>query len=142
MKPEKLWWWSTRLHRRGLTPIAKLLKALNFLLFKAVLPYECDIQPDVVLWHHGLATVIHPNTRIGRRVRIGHGVTVSVGTQEPGQHGVVLADGATLGTGCFIAARKGEQLVIGEGAEVGAHAVVTRSVPAGAKMVGPKATPL
>lgn len=142
VKPERLWWWSTRLHRRGLTPVAKLLKALNFFLFKAVLPYECDIQRDITLWHRGVATVIHPNTRIGHGVYIGHGVTVSVHGQEPGDPGVVIEDGVKLGVGSMIASRKGEELVVGAGAEVGAHAMVTRSVKPGARMVGPKATDL
>lgn len=142
MKPEQLWWWSTRLHRRGLTPLAKVLKAMNFILFKAVLPYECDIQKDVRFFHRGVATVIHPNTRIGSGVWIGHCVTVSVYDQDPSSPGVVIEDKVKLGTGCLVASRKGEELVVGRGSEVGAHALVTRSVPPGVNMVGPKATPV
>jgi serine O-acetyltransferase len=87
--------------------------------------------------------VIHPNTTIGRGVTIGHNVTVSAGSQDPGSpYRVVLRDGVTLGAGCIVAARTGSALIVGEGAEVGAGAVVTRDVTAGSKMVGPKAVEL
>ena len=129
MRPEQLWWWSTQLHQRGLTPLAKLLKAANFFLFKAVLPYECRIERDVTIFHRGVGTVIHPNTWIGRGVYIAHGVTVSVYDQDPSAPGVVLEDGVRLGVGCLVASRKGEELRIGRGAEVGGHAVVTRTCP-------------
>lgn len=142
MRPERLWWWSTQLHQRGWSRAAKLLKLANFVLFKAVLPVECRIQPDVELWHRGMGTVIHPNTTIGRRVRIAHQVTVSVYSQGPGPWGVVIEDGVTLGTGCLVASRARQQLTVGENAEVGAHAVVTRDVSPGARMVGPTATDL
>ena len=114
MRPETLWWLSCRLHRRRLTPLARLLKALNFLLFHAVLPYECDVPRDVTLWHHGLGTVVHPNTRIGHRVKIGHNVTITAGSQSPGSELAVslgttsssargLSSGHGAGTGSWSA---------------------------------------
>ncbi|MGY1659592.1 hypothetical protein ACI78Q_00015 [Geodermatophilus sp. SYSU D00705] len=141
MKPEKLWWWSTLLYRRGLTPVAKLLKALNFLIFKAVLPYECDIQPDVVLWHRGVGTVVHPNTTIGRRVRVSHNVTIAAGTWHIGDGvQVVIGDDVVLGVGSLVIGRDGKSLTIGPGAIVGANATVTRDVPAGARVVSGRST--
>lgn len=138
MTPERLWWWSTRLHRRGLTPLAKVLKVVNFQVFHAVLPYECQIHPDVTLWHRGAGTVIHPNTRIGRRVKIGHNVTITAGSQEPGSPlAVHLGDDVVVGAGSLIRPKRGNALHVGDGAKVGAHAVVVRDVPPGAVVVPP-----
>ena len=140
MRPEKLWWWSTRLHRRHLTFAARLLKAVNFQVFHAVLPYECDIQPDVTLWHRGAGTVIHPNTRIGRRVKIGHNVTITAGSQEPGSPcATVIGDDVVVGAGCLVRPRRGRALHVGDGAQIGAHAVVVDDVPPGAVLIPPKA---
>jgi serine O-acetyltransferase len=143
MTPERIWWLSTRAHRRGFTPLAKSLKALNRLVYSTVLPYEADIQPDVVLWHHGLGVVIHPATTIGSGVRIGHNVTIAAGgwqTDTPFR--VTVGDGATLGAGCAVIAKEGHGLTVGAGAVVGANAVVTRDAPTGAVMAGPPATNL
>lgn len=140
MKPETLWWWSTRLHRRGLTPLAKLLKLVNFQVFHAILPYECEIHPDVTLFHRGAGTVIHPNTRIGRRVKIGHGVTITAGSQEPGSPlAAFIGDDVMVGTGSLIRPKRGHALRVGDGAQIGAHAVVVRDVPPGGVMVPPVA---
>jgi serine O-acetyltransferase len=112
-------------------------------VFHAVLPYECDIHPNIELLHHGLGVVIHPNCTIGSRVKIGHGVTITAGSQHPGsRHRVTVRDGVFIGAGAHIAPRRNQALQIGEGATVGARAVVTRPVPPGATMVGPKATVL
>lgn len=141
MRPERLWWWSTRLHRKRLTVLAKLLKAVNFQIFHAILPYECEIHPDVTLWHRGAGTVIHPNTRIGRRVKIGHGVTITAGSQEPGSPlAVFLGDDVVVGAGALVRPKRGHALRVGDGAQIGAHAVVVKDVPPGGVMVPPVAT--
>lgn len=99
---------------------------------------------------------IHPGARIGRRVFIDHGMGVVIGeTAEVGDdvlmyHGVTLGgrslnpvkrhptvgSGVTLGAG----ARLIGPVVVGDGASVGANAVVVRDVPAGAVAVGVPAT--
>lgn len=140
MRPERLWWWSTRLYRRRLTPLARVLKAVNFQIFHAILPYECEIHPDVTLWHRGAGTVIHPNTRIGRGVKIGHGVTITAGSQEPGSPlAVFLGDDVVVGAGALVRPKRGHALHVGSGAQIGAHAVVVQDVPAGGVMVPPVA---
>lgn len=138
MTPERLWWWSCVLHRRGLTPVARLLKLANFVLFKAILPYECDIQPDITFWHRALGVVVHPSARIGRGVTIAHGVTIAA--SPPG--GVTVEDGVILASGCAIIPASGRDITIGSGSIIGAHALVIKDVPANTRMIAPQATVL
>lgn len=95
---------------------------------------------------------IHPGARIGARLFIDHGMGVVIGeTAEIGDdcviyHGVTLGGVSTkkvkrhptLGNGVLVGA--GAKLLgpieIGDGARIGANAVVTRSAPAGAVLVG------
>lgn len=132
MNPETLWWLSTRAHRRGWRLPAKVLKLANFALFKAVLPYECEIYRDVTLWHRGVATVIHPKTKIGERTQIAHGVTV--GGTSTGH--VEIGSDVTIGTGAIFVPRKGVTLIIGDGAIVGAGSVVIHHVEPGDSVAG------
>lgn len=129
MKPETLWYWSTRLHRRGLTPVARVLKLANYVLFRAVLPYQCDIQPDIQLLHRGLGVVVHENTRIGRGVCIGHDTTLS---------GTDIGDGTFIGVGVKIATTKDHRITIGEHSQIGLGAIVTRDVPPRTAVRAPK----
>ena len=53
MNPETFWWWWCQAHKRRLPVVARLFKMLNFVLFKAILPYKADIQRDIchAHWH-------------------------------------------------------------------------------------------
>ena len=95
---------------------------------------------------------IHPGARIGKRLFIDHGMGVVIGeTAEIGDdcviyHGVTLSGVSTkkvkrhptIGDRVLIGA--GAKLLgpieIGDGARIGANAVVTSSAPAGAVLVG------
>jgi serine O-acetyltransferase len=95
---------------------------------------------------------IHPGAAIGRRVFIDHGMGVVIGeTAEMGDdstlyHGVTLGGTSwnqgkrhpTLGRGVVVGAGAKilGPLLVGDGAKVGANAVVVRDVPANATAVG------
>lgn len=99
---------------------------------------------------------IHPGATIGRRFFIDHGMGVVVGeTAEVGDdvmlyHGVTLGgrsmervkrhptvqDGVTIGAG----ARVLGPILIGQGAQIGANAVVVKDIPARATAIGIPAT--
>jgi serine O-acetyltransferase len=102
---------------------------------------------------------IHPGARIGKRVFIDHGMGVVIGeTAEVGDD-VTLYQGVTLGgtslargqkrhptIGDGVIVSSGAQVLgpfrVGDGARIGAQAVVLSEVPAGATMVGIPARPV
>src|SRR5467141_1297884 len=102
---------------------------------------------------------IHPGARIGKRVFIDHGMGVVIGeTAEVGDD-VTLYQGVTLGgtsltrgakrhptIGNGVIVSSGAQILgpfrVGDGARIGAQAVVLSEVPDGATMVGIPAKPV
>lgn len=142
MKPEAIWYWSCRLHQRKLTLFAKLLKTVNYLVFHAVLPYQAVIERDIILEHYGLGVVIHPNVTLGHRVRIFQHVTIAAETWVGSPHRVVIGDDVVIGAGACIIPSPDSGLEIGYAAQVGANAVVKKSVDPGQTVVGVPAKPL
>jgi len=93
----------------------------------------CDIGlalPKTVFLPHPLGIVIHGGTRIGDDVVIGHQVTL--GGRDLSSAAPQVEDGVYLGAGAKILGG----VRIGRGATIGANAVVTKDVPAGAIVVG------
>lgn len=95
---------------------------------------------------------IHPGARLGRRLFIDHGMGVVVGETAVVGDDVVLFHGATLGGRTMRAGKRhptlGNDVVVGagakilgpvwvgDGAQIGANAVVVKDVPAGSVAVG------
>lgn len=137
MTPERIWLASIRLHNAGRYRLARILKAVNAFMYSTALPPEAEVADDVRLWHHGLAVVIHPDTKIGSGVEIAHGVTIAAGAGHAGSGlGVTVEDGVSIGAGACIIPKEGQGLTLGEGCIVGANAVVTKDVPARTVAVG------
>ncbi len=136
LSPASLWYRSTRLHRRGWRRTARVLKLVNFALYKCLLPVEAEVSADVMLEHYALGTVVHPNVTVGRRVRIYHHVTLAAETWIGSPHRIVLEDDSVVGAGAIIVGRGDRTLTVGRGARVGAGAVVTGDVAAGTVVVG------
>lgn len=121
---------------------AKLFKALNFFLFRNLLPFEAKLAGPVKLEHYGLATVIHPNVSIGKRVKIFHHVTLASESVIGSGNDIEIGDDVLIGAGAIVIGRGNQPLRIGNGAVIGAGAVVTRDVEAGQTVVGSPARPL
>ena len=133
MRPERIWKVSTELHRHHLTWLARVLKAINYIAFRAILPYEVELGRGVKLWHRGLGVVVHPNTTIGDNVGIGHMVTISgVEDGEPTR----IGNDVRIGSHAMLLPRAGRGVAIGHNARVGASSVVTRDVPNGGTVAG------
>lgn len=80
---------------------------------------------------HPQGVVVGSRVQLGENVVIGQQVTLG-GRDLDLDHMPVIQDGVYLGAGCKVLG----QVVVGRGAIVGANAVVTKDVPAGAVVVG------
>lgn len=134
--PVHLWRLSCRLYAVRLVALARALKFTNLLLFRAILPYEAELGMGVRLGHYGLATVIHPNVTIGDGVLIWHGATLAVRGLVGSESRITIGRNAEIGAHAILITPENGSLHIGESARVGAGAIVTKDVPAGAVVVG------
>jgi len=105
MNPSFLWWLSCQAYKNNVPIIPKLLKTLNFLLFHAVLPYQSEVERDIELQHYGLGIVIHPNVKIGCRVKIYHNVTLATETWIGSPHKIYIGDDVLIGAGAAVIGR-------------------------------------
>ena len=135
MSPERLWLLSIALRERGHLRLAFLVKKLNAFVFHNSLPPGSSVSPDIFLGHHSLGTVIHGNVVIGRRVKIWHNVTLAVRSYSGSPHRIIIEDDVKIGANSVVITPLEESLRIGRGARIGAGAVVTGDVPAGATVV-------
>src|SRR3954468_8501368 len=132
LRPEPIWAWARALQQRGHTRSARALKALCFVLFRAVLPPECAVGNALSLGHLGLNVVLHPNASVGSRVLLWHSVTLA-SEEPPGTNiGPTIGDDVVVGAHALILHSRRRPVVIGNHARIGAGAVVTSSVPDGA----------
>ncbi len=135
VSPERLWRLSAFLRRKGLRRLALLVKRVNSAIYHNSLAPGVEFSPDVHFNHHGFGTVIHSNVTIGRRVRIGHNVTIAVRAATGADRQIVIEDDVHIGAGSVVLAPQGRSVRIGRGARVGAGALVVGDVPPGATVV-------
>jgi len=118
-------------------PLRKIAKAAYLAAFKMVeittgvsVPAHAQIGKGFYIGHFG-NIIIHPDTVMGERCSISHGVTIGVlGGDRPGVPR--LGNDVYVGSGAKILG----PVTIGDGAIIGANAVVVKDVPAGATAVG------
>ncbi len=132
LHPVTLFRASCWLHRRGRTRLAHALKAVNFVLFRAVLPPEVRAGRGLQMNHRGLGVVLHPNTELGEDVRLQHHVTIANRRYVSDREMTVIGDRVEIGAGAIVLG----PLTIGDDATIGAGAVVTRPVPAAETWAG------
>lgn len=142
MNPSFLWWLSCQMYQRRLVLIARILKAINFFCFHAVLPYQAKIEKDIQLQHYGLGIIIHPNVTIGHGVKIYQHVTLATETWIGSEHKIIIEDHVLIGAGAVVIGHGDCTLRIGTGAKIGANAVVTKDVLPNQVVVGIPAYPL
>ncbi len=95
------------------------------------LPYTAQIGRRVIFEHqHGI--VVHGNTVIGDDCIVRHGVTFGIRRMDSLDDAPVLGRGVNVGAGAKIIGH----ISVGDGAAIGANAVVLHDVPAGALVIG------
>lgn len=116
---------------RPLPLIPRLFEALTFLLFNCSIPAAAEIGEGTRCGHRGIAVVIDPRARIGRRCLIRPQVVIgTLGGDRPGAP--TIGDGVEIGVGAKLLG----PIFVGDRARIGANAVVLDDVPAGAIAVG------
>lgn len=81
---------------------------------------------------HGMGCVIGETAHVGDDVTLYHGVTLGGVTLEKEKRHPTIGDGVVVGSGAQVLG----PVVVGEGARIGANAVVLKDVPPGVTMVG------
>ena len=120
--------------RRSRIPLfPDVLSMLNFVLFGLEVAKQCEIGGGLLIAHP--QGVILGAERIGENVTVFSGVTLGargLGVPFRGEERPVIGSNVTIGTGAKILGR----VRIGDGAIIGANAVVIHDVPAGAVAAG------
>jgi serine O-acetyltransferase len=131
MGPVRLWRLSIALQRRGLRPLAVLVKNVNSWIYHNSLPPGAVVGPGLRLGHHGFGTVIHTNTVIGSGVTIYQNVTIAMRAGSKSPYRIFVDDDVLIGANAVVISPHRGDLRIGRGARIGAGAVVNADVPPG-----------
>lgn len=120
-------WWYTR----GFRFIARLAAQMTRMLTGVEIHPGARIGRRVFI-DHGMGVVIGETAEIGDDVLIYHAVTLGGRRRQPGKRHPTIGRGVVIGAGATILG----PITIGAHSNIGAGAVVTKSFPAGATVVG------
>lgn len=110
--------------------LPRLLYATNRILFATVIPPSVKIGRNVLLGYSGLGIVIHKNAVIGNNVKISQNVTI--GGRSGHRMVPIIEDDVEIGAGACVIG----PIHVGQGAKIGANAVVLNDVPRKTVAVG------
>lgn len=117
--------------RAPLSVVYRFLARTVSSVYGIELPYTARVGRRVIFEHqHGI--VIHGASVIGDDCIIRHGVTLGMRRMDDAHAAPVLGDRVNVGAGAKLIGR----IHVGDGAEIGANAVVLHDVPAGRLAVG------
>ncbi|QJW98071.1 serine O-acetyltransferase [Frigoriglobus tundricola] len=126
--PAMIWYRLMQCARRWrLAPLEMCFNRLNTICCGCVIGRGAEFGPGFVLVH-ALGVVINGNVRGGSGVKIEHQVTIGAEKRQS----PVIGNDVFLGAGAKIIGA----VRIGDGAKIGANAVVISDIPAGATAVG------
>ena len=120
-------------HERGLTPLTMVFNKLNSVVGGAVIGRGAEFGPGFVLIHAD-GVVINGSVKGGRNVKIEHQVTIGAERRQSPE----IGDDVFIGAGAKIIG----PVKIGDGARIGANAVVLHDVPPHTTVVGIPAKPV
>ncbi|MGD9694709.1 MAG: serine O-acetyltransferase [Thermoleophilia bacterium] len=125
------------MHTRGARLPARLLSQFSRFVTGIEIHPGARIGPGFFV-DHGMGVVIGETTWIGEDVTVYQGVTLGGTGKETGKRHPTVRDGVIVGTG----ARVLGPLEIGEGAKIGAGAIVIKDVPPNSTVVGNPGRPV
>lgn len=118
------------LYLHHLTALAKIVRALIFLLFNSFIPYTCEIGEGTSFAYKGMGVVIHSNSKIGNNCVIAQQVTI--GGRSRIINVPIVGNNVYIGAGAKVLGN----VVIGDEVVIGANAVVLSDVPTGCIVAG------
>jgi serine O-acetyltransferase len=119
---------------QSLPIVGPAVRAFVWLILGIDIPPSVQLAHGVVLMHRAVGVVLHRNTVVGEDTIIFPGVVVGigdVGVRMDLSTQIEIGRNVVIGSGAKLLAPNGGKLVIGDGARIGANAVVVESVPAG-----------
>ena len=125
------------LWRRGLTLPARMSAHLGRFLTGIEIHPAAQIGRRLII-DHGMGVVIGETAEVGDDVYLYHGVTLGGTSSERGKRHPTLGNNVIVGAGAKILGG----ILIGDGARVGANAVVVQPVASGVTVVGIPARPV
>lgn len=108
--------------------LAGAMTKLLRLLYSCDIPCYMDIPSDTQFMHQGLGVTINAGTVLGRRLIITQNVTLGMKNGKC----PIIEDDVFIGTGAIILGG----VTVGEGAKIGAGAVVLKDVPEKSTVAG------
>jgi serine O-acetyltransferase len=112
-------------------PLARLAFTRCHFRYGISIPFDTEIGPGFFIGHFG-GIVVNAHSRIGRNCNISHGVTLGQTNRGARQGCPVIGDRVYIGPGAKVIGA----VMVGDGAAIGANAVVTRDVPPNAVVAG------
>lgn len=126
------WLW-----KRGFRLLARVISQVNRFLTGIEIHPGAQIHPSCFI-DHGMGIVIGETAVVGENVQLFHGVTLGGTGKDQGKRHPTLGNNVMVGARATILG----PVTIGDGAKIGAGAVVLESVPPGTTMVGVRAEPV
>lgn len=122
------------LYKRGGNYLGRLFELISFAISSNAISAQAEIGEGTVFFHHGLGTVVHEKTVIGKECRVFQNVTIGQKhSQFHQEDGIpVIGDYVQIGAGACLLGN----IKIGDHAVIGANAVVIHDVPENAVVVG------
>jgi putative colanic acid biosynthesis acetyltransferase WcaB len=119
---------------RPLRPVGMMYIGFYKFLFEYIIGTEihwrATLGPGVVVYH-GYGLVVNSNSLIGARVILRHNVTIGASVTG-GSASPIVGNDVDIGAGAILVG----SIHVGDGARIGAGAVVTKDVPPGMTAVG------
>ncbi|WP_418359207.1 serine O-acetyltransferase [Sphingobacterium detergens] len=117
------------LKRKKIPILPKIVQWFIRITCSADIPINISIGKGSILKHNGLGVVLHEKAMIGENVVIMQNVTIG---GRNGRGAPVIEDNVFIGAGACVLG----DIVIGKNSSIGANAVVLKTVPENAVVVG------